>query len=191
MIKSALLLIDVQKGFDNPAWGQRNNPRAESNISALLAAWREHAAPIIHVKHCSVSPRSPLHPDQPGNAYKDEASPLAGEPEFTKTVNSAFIGTGLEDYLHNAGLDSLVIVGLTTDHCVSTSTRMAGNLGFDVTLVSDATATFERDDTNGQHISAEDIHRVNLASLNGEFCKVKTTGEILETISTGSGGTSL
>ena len=191
MIKSALLLIDVQKGFDNPAWGARNNPKAESNISNVLAKWREHDAPIIHVKHCSVSPQSPLHPDQPGNAFKDEASPISGEPEFTKTVNSAFIGTGLEDYLHQEGLDSLVIVGLTTDHCVSTSTRMAGNLGFDVTLISDATATFERKDANGEHISAEDMHRVNLASLNGEFCVVKTTAEILEIVSSGSGEVNL
>ncbi|MBC8191951.1 MAG: cysteine hydrolase [Candidatus Marinimicrobia bacterium] len=182
MIKSALLLIDVQKGFDSPLWGMRNNPGAESNIAALLAAWREHSASIIHVKHCSISPQSPLHPDQPGNAFKDEASPIPGEPEFTKTVNSAFIGTGLEDYLHEAGLDSLVIVGLTTDHCVSTSTRMAGNLGFDVTLVSDATATFERKDANGVHISAEDMHRVNLASLNGEFCSVMTTQQVIDQI---------
>jgi len=182
MIKSALLLIDVQKGFDNPAWGQRNNPNAETKIAALLATWRKHNAPIIHVKHCSISQQSPLHPDQPGNAFKDEATPRSGEPEFTKTVNSAFIGTGLEDYLHEKGLDSLVIVGLTTDHCVSTSTRMAGNLGFDVTLVSDATATFERKDVSGGYISAEDMHRVNLASLQGEFCTVKTTEQVISQI---------
>ncbi|NQT62302.1 MAG: cysteine hydrolase [Candidatus Marinimicrobia bacterium] len=182
MLKSALLLIDVQKGFDSPLWGQRNNPEAESNITALLAEWRKHGAPIIHVKHCSVSSQLPLHPDQPGNAFKDEAAPISGEPEFTKSVNSAFIGTGLEDYLHENDLGSLVIVGLTTDHCVSTSTRMAGNLGFDVTLVSDATATFDRKDAGGEHISAEDMHRVNLASLNGEFCVVKTTNEILKAI---------
>ncbi len=182
MLESALLLIDVQKGFDNPAWGQRNNPEAETKIAEMLTAWRENDAPIIHVKHCSVSPKSPLHPDQPGNAFKDEALPQKGEPEFTKTVNSAFIGTGLEDYLHEQGLSSLVIVGLTTDHCVSTSTRMAANLGFDVILVSDATATFERNDIDGAHISAEDMHRVNLASLNDEFCVVKSTEEILAEI---------
>ena len=83
MLKAALLLIDVQKGFDSPLWGQRNNPDAESNIATLLAEWRKHDAPIIHVKHCSVSPQSPLHPDQPGNAFKDEASPIPGEPEFS------------------------------------------------------------------------------------------------------------
>jgi len=182
MINAALLLIDIQKGFDNPLWGKRNNPDAEVNIAALLAEWRKHQAPIIHVKHCSVSPKSPLHPDQPGNAFKEEALPQKGEPEFTKTVNSAFIGTGLEDYLQEQGLNSLVIVGLTTDHCVSTSTRMAANLGFDVILISDATATFERLDTDGKHISAAEMHRVNLASLNGEFCQVQTTAQLLDSL---------
>lgn len=179
MKKSALLLIDVQKGFDMPLWGARNNPEAEPNIARLLSAWRNQELPIIHVKHCSVSPKSPLHPDQPGNDFKDEARPLPGEPLFTKTVNSAFIGTGLEEYLQENQLNSLVIVGLTTDHCVSTSTRMAGNLGFDVTLVSDATATFERKGVNGTTYSADQMHEINLASLHNEFCVVKSTGDVL------------
>ncbi len=182
MNKLALLLIDVQKGFDNPVWGQRNNPGAESNIARLLAVWRSKDLPVIHVKHCSVSPASPLHPAQPGNAFKDEVQPIAGEPEFTKTVNSAFIGTGLENYLKEKGLDSMVVVGLTTDHCVSTSTRMAGNLGFDVTLISDATATFEREGPDGIKHAAETMHAINLASLNGEFCVVKSTDDVLSTL---------
>lgn len=182
MIRSVLLLIDVQKGFDDPRWGERNNPEAESNIASLLEAWRKQGAPIVHVRHCSVSPQSPLHPENPGNAFKDIALPAEGEPEFTKTVNSAFIGTGLEDYLRQHGLDSLVIAGLTTDHCVSTSTRMAGNLGFNVTLVGDATATFERESVEGENISAEDMHRINLASLHDEFCTVKNTQQLLNEV---------
>ena len=62
--------------------------------------------------------------------FKHEAKPLPGETECSKTVNSAFIGTGLEAYRHERAIDSLVVVGLTTDHCVSTSVRTAGNLGF-------------------------------------------------------------
>jgi len=182
MEKSALLLIDVQKGFDDPVWGKRNNPDAESRIVALLNHWRKQGLPVVHVKHCSVSPNSPLHPDRPGNAFKDSVVPIESEAEFTKEVNSAFIGTGLQDYLHDQGLQKVVIVGLTTDHCVSTSTRMASNLGFEVILVSDATATFDRQDITGEHISAEDMHRINLASLNGEFCQVMTTGEVMDQV---------
>ena len=182
MSKVALLSIDVQKGLDDPSWGVRNNPDAEAKIALLLSAWRKKGLPVIHIQHCSVEPNSPLRPELPGNEFKDEAKPLPGEKVFTKTVNSAFIGTKLEQYLRGNDIESLVVVGLTTDHCVSTSTRMAGNLGFNVTLVSDATATFDRKGEDGTHYSADQIHKIHLASLNGEFCTVLTTNEVLSEI---------
>lgn len=138
--------------------------------------------PIIHVRHCSVEPNSPLHPEHPGNEFKEETQPLPEEKQFNKSVNSAFIGTELEKHLHENDISSLVIVGLTTDHCVSTTTRMAANLGFNVTLISDATATFNREGYDGILYSADEMHRVNLASLNGEFCVVRSTKEALQEI---------
>lgn len=182
MRKTALLVIDVQKGFDDPSWGRRNNPEAESNIELLISVWRRRAFPVIHVRHCSVEPDSPLRPDSPGNQFKEQALPMAGESQFSKAVNSAFIGTGLEQHLKEKCISSLVIVGLTTDHCISTSTRMAANLGFTVTLISDATATFDRQGHDGVLYSADEIHRVNLVSLNGEFCRVRSTEEIVKEI---------
>lgn len=176
---TALILIDVQQGFDDPMWGKRNNPDAEENIALLLKHWRDAKRPIIHVKHCSVNPIYPLHPDNPGNAFKPEVTPIDGEPIFRKTVNSAFIGTNLEAYLREQGINDLVIVGLTTDHCVSTSTRMAGNLGFNVLLVSDATATFAKTGPDGREYSADELHAVNLASLHDEFCQVVTTKPLI------------
>ena len=182
MKQIALVSIDVQKGFDDPSWGTRNNSDAEQNIALLISQWRKHDLPIIHIQHCSDEKNSVLRTDHPGNAYKKEGMPITGEKEFKKSVNSAFIGTGLEQYLHDNNIHSLVIVGLTTDHCVSTSTRMAGNLGFDVTLASDATATFNRIDQDGIEFSADEIHKIHLASLNGEFCIVKTSKAILAMI---------
>ncbi len=176
---SALLLIDVQQGFDDPKWGLRNNPDAESNIALLIGSWRDKKRPVIHVQHCSTEPDSPLRPELPGCQFKPEANPIEGEPVFKKTVNSAFIGTELESYLKNSGIEHLVIVGLTTDHCVSTTTRMAGNLGFTVVLVSDATATFDRIGPDGKKYTADDIHAVHIASLNGEFCDVTTTDSLI------------
>ena len=178
---AVLLLIDVQDGMDDPAWGERNNLEAETNMARLLTAWRETGRPVFHVQHMSVMPNSPLRPEQPGNAIKAIVKPQAGEPLFQKTVNSAFIGTDLEVRLREQGLNTLVVVGLTTQHCVSTTTRMAGNLGFETYLVSDGTAAFELT-RNGRRFSAEEIHDTALAMLDGEFATVVDTHTILSTL---------
>ena len=177
---AALLVIDVQKGLDDPSLGRRNNPDAESNIALLLSAWRKHGLPVIHIRHCSVEPDSPLRAELPGNEFKEEAQPLPEEKQFSKSVNSAFVGTELEPYLRQNNISSLVIVGLTTDHCVSTTARMASDLGFIVTLVSDATATHERRDQDGALYSADDVHKISLASLDREFCAVRSTKHVLK-----------
>jgi nicotinamidase-related amidase len=176
---TALLLIDVQQGLDDPRWGSRNNPKAEQRIADLLAAWRATGRPVIHVQHLSLEPRSPLREDSPGHAFKREALPMGNEAVFRKHVNSAFIGTDLEAHLRSNGIESLIMVGLITDHCVSTTARMAGNLGFNVTVVEDATATFERRGPDGSHYSADLMHQVALASLHGEFAEVRSTRDIL------------
>ena len=178
---TALLLIDVQQGLDHPRWGARNNPDAERRIADLLAAWRAAGRPIIHVQHLSLEPHSPLRENEPGHVFKVEAQPMTGEPVFRKHVNSAFIGTDLEGHLHANGVESLVVVGLTTDHCVSTTVRMAANLGFTATVVEDATATFERFGPDGAHYTADVMHRVALASLHGEFATVRSAHELLAT----------
>jgi nicotinamidase-related amidase len=175
----ALLVIDVQQGLDEPRWGARNNPDAERQIAALLAAWRHAGWPVIHVQHMSENPESPLRAHLPGNAFKPEALPQHGEPVFQKTVNSGFIGTSLEAHLHREGIRSVVIAGLTTDHCVSTTARMAGNLGFEVVVVEDATATFERTGPDGRRYSADEMHRTALASLHGEFAQVQSAREVI------------
>ncbi|MGO0059488.1 cysteine hydrolase family protein [Brevibacillus fluminis] len=173
---TGLLLIDVQNHFDDPSLGNRNNPHAEENMATLLHRWRETNRPVIHIQHIS----NPSLPHHPGRDIKDIVAPLPGEPVMVKNVNSAFIGTDLERHLREAGIETLVIVGLTTDHCVSTTTRMAKNLGFTPYIVSDATATFERVSFDGKQHAAEDIHRLALVSLHEEFATVIDTKGILE-----------
>jgi nicotinamidase-related amidase len=182
MRRTALLVIDVQKGFDDPVWGKKNNQDAAANIAVLFSAWRSQELPIVHVRHCSVEPNSVLRPELSGNEFKEDAQPLSGEKQFSKSVNSAFIGTGLEQYLREHDISSLMIVGLTTDHCVSTTTRMAANLGYNVTLVSDATATFDRKGNDGALYIADDIHKTNLVSLDDELCTVRSTEDLLKEI---------
>ncbi|WP_139490816.1 cysteine hydrolase family protein [Brevibacillus dissolubilis] len=172
---TALLLIDVQKHFDDRANGTRNNPDAEEKMADLLQVWRKTNRPVIHIQHIS----NPALPHHPGRDFKDIVAPLPDEPVIVKSVNSAFIGTNLEQYLREAGIQTLVIAGLTTDHCVSTTTRMAKNLGFTPYLVSDATATFDRVSFDGKLYSAEEIHQLALVSLHGEFATVIDTKGIL------------
>lgn len=176
---TALLLIDVQLAFDEPRWGPRNNLGAEANIAMLLEKWRSAGAPVIHIFHNSRTAGSPLHPASPGNVPKPEALPLEGEPKFRKRVNSAFIGTGLESHLREHDITSLVVVGLTTNHCVSTSVRMASNLGFNTAIVADATATFDRLTVDGRNRTADEVHEAALRDLNGEFASVLSTRELL------------
>lgn len=179
---AVLLIIDVQKGMDDPQLGKRNNLDAEKNMANLLTAWRESGRPIFHVQHLSTSPESPLYPSKPGVEIKDEVKPKKGEPLFQKEVNSAFIGTDLEETLRREGYDTLVVVGLTTPHCVSTTARMAGNLGFNTFLVADATAAFENRDYENRHYSAEQMHNTSLAALNGEFAAVVKTSDLLSIV---------
>ena len=176
---AVLIIIDVQRGFDDPVWGARNNPEAESNIAALLEAWRNSGRPIIHIQHNSLNMESPLHPDSPGNAIKEIVKPDAGEHVVTKSVNSAFIGTDLEEILRDKGYETLVITGLTTNHCVSTTARMAGNLGFKTYVVSDAVAAFDRIDHTGKHYTAEEIHDISLANLHDEFAEILDSQSVL------------
>lgn len=176
---AALLLVDVQKAFDDPSWGAVHAPGTDANITRLLEAWRRTVRPVVHVKHDSTEPGSKLGPDAPGNELKDFAQPRYGERLFHKHVNSGFIGTSLETFLRSEGHDTLVIVGWTTDHCVSTTARMAGNIGFKTYVVADACATHDRKTHTGTTIPAEMMHQAALASLHGEFATVCTTEEIL------------
>lgn len=97
-------------------------------------------------------------------------------------MNSAFIGTNLDKELQSNKIDAIVIVGLTTDHCISTSVRMSANLGFLTTLIEDATATFDKIDRHGNKFTAEEIQAVTIASLEGEFAKIMTTEEFIESL---------
>jgi len=184
MKHKALLLIDLQNGFDDEAFwgGNRNNPDMEQNIQALLKVWRNANLPVVHVMHNSTSEGSLLMPGQPGNELKQYARPKGGEPLFGKNVNSGFIDTGLDEYLKKEGIKALVLVGLTTNHCVSTTARMAGNLGYDTTVVADATATFDRVGPDGKTHSATDIHDISLANIHEEFATIAHTKEILDEI---------
>lgn len=184
---TALLLIDLQQAIDDPRWaeaGPRNNLEAEARAAELLAHWRGKHWPVIHVRHDSTEPGSSYAPGAPGHAFKPEVLPLAHETVILKRVNSAFIGTGLENALRRAGIVRLVIAGVITNNSVEATVRMAGNLGFDVLLAEDACFTYAKRDLSGRVWPAQDVHALSLANLDGEYCRVRTAAAILEQFQT-------
>ncbi len=176
---TALILIDVQLGLDEPRLGERSNPDAEQNMARLLQEWRRRGLPIFHIQHMSTEPDSPLRPELPGNAIKPIVAPLSSEPVIQKQVNCAFIGTDLRQRLQRANIQSLLIAGLTAEHCVSTTARVAGDLGYDVLVAADATAAHESRSYDGAPIPADVVHAVALANLHREFASVRSTAQIL------------
>ncbi|KAH0431848.1 hypothetical protein CcaCcLH18_06851 [Colletotrichum camelliae] len=207
---TAVLLVDIQEGFKHPThWGSsRSTPSFEANVASILRSAREHNSAIassqssytpisiIHVHHHSRSPISALHPShflegssRPSVSPLQFAAPLNNETVLVKNFNSSFVGTQLESIIRSGGIRQLVVLGLTTDHCVSTTVRMAANLqvlGDDggpdgngegvhgVILVRDAVATYEKGG-----FDAETVHAVSLASLDGEFAQVVSVEDIM------------
>ncbi len=174
---AALLIVDVQQGFDDPYWGRRDNPACESNITRLVAAWE--GRPVVVVRHDSVMAESPLRPERPGNALRQF---LPTDPDLlvTKSVNSAFYGDpDLHGWLSERSIDAVVICGVQTNFCCETTARMAGNLGYDTYFVLDATHTFDLTGPDGVVIPAEDLARTTAANLHGEFATVVMTDDVV------------
>jgi nicotinamidase-related amidase len=177
--KPVLLVIDVQKGFLDTSWGKSNNPACEDNIRKLLKRWRQLDLPIVLVRHDSLSPNSPLRPNQEGNDFQDG---IEGKHNLlvSKSVNSSFYGhPSLDDWLKSNHFTELYICGITTNHCCETTARMAGNLGYSVKFVLDATRTFDFKDLQGETINAEYVYQMSATNLNGEFAEIVMTADVV------------
>jgi len=178
---AALIVIDVQRGFDDPAWGPRDNPEAEANIGRLVTAWADAARPIVLVRHDSRTPGSTLAPGSPGNALKDVVADAPHDLFVTKQVNSAFHGRpDLDAWLRARGIRQLVLCGIQTNMCVETSARVGGNLGYDVVLPIDATHTFDLEGPGGIRLTATELARATAVNLaGGGFARVVTTDDVV------------
>jgi nicotinamidase-related amidase len=179
---AALLIIDVQKAIDaayHAAEGARNNPSTEAVIAQLLATWRQRGDPIVHIRHDSTFSASSFRPGQSGNDFKPEVAPMSGETIIPKRTNSAFIGTDLEAWLRERGIDTLAVCGVSTNNSVEATVRMAGNLGFRVLLVDDACFCFGKRDWSGRLRTAEEVHAMSLANMSGEYAEIVRSSDLL------------
>ena len=174
---AALIVIDVQNGFDDPSFGKRNNPDAEANIGRLVDAWTASRRPIVRVRHVSVRPGSPLGPD---DTFKPVAAALEPAVEITKSVHSSFLGTpDLRAWLDSAEIRQVVISGIQTNRCCETTARMGGDLGYDVLFVLDATHTFEEVGPDGAVVTGDQFAAVTAANIEGNFGHVVRTTDLL------------
>ena len=181
-IRTALLIIDMQRGMQSPSLPPRNNPHAEANIALLLAAWRERGAPVVLVRHISRSATSVFAPGQRGAEFQDAFVPLPHEHVVEKNVPDAFINTGLERWLHARGIRDVVIAGVSTNNSVEATARTAGNLGFAAVVVADACFTFDKTDFGGTLRRAGEVHLMALANLHGEYAEFRSTADVLSTL---------
>jgi nicotinamidase-related amidase len=179
----ALILVDLQEGMRSPALPPRNNPLAEEQAARLLAAWRHAGAPVVHVRHISRTHGSPFWPGQPGVEFQPAFVPAASEPVFEKNVPDAFIHSGLERWLRVRGVERLVLVGVATHNSIEATARSGGNLGFAVTVVADATFTFDKADFAGRPRTADEVHAMSLANLAGEYAQVLPAAQVLQMLS--------
>ncbi|WP_380166361.1 cysteine hydrolase family protein [Jannaschia sp. R86511] len=180
LARTALVVVDVQRGFaDRAWWGRRDNPACEANVAALLETWRTAGRPVVLVRHDSTTPGSPLTPGTPGHAFADcvgEGCDLL----VTKTVNSAFHGSpDLDAWLRATGVEAVVVCGVTTNHCCETTARVGANLGHRVLFALDATHTHDRQAPDGSTVSAEELARATATNLHGEFATVVSTAHLL------------
>jgi nicotinamidase-related amidase len=183
--RAALIVVDVQQGFDDPVWGQRNNPDCEENIAALIEAWRAHGEPIVYVRHDSAESGSPFTPGQQGNEFQEI---ITGEPDLlvTKSVNSSFHGEpDLAAWLRGEGIERIVVCGIQTNMCCETTARVGANMDFEMTFVLDATHTFDLPAHGGGTISADELARVTATNLDPEFGRVVDTREALAALDGG------
>ena len=185
MERVALIVVDVQQGFDDPVWGRRNNPGCEQNIAALIDAWRASDQPVVFVRHDSPEEGSPFRPGQRGNDFQDI---VAGEPDLlvVKSVNSAFHGEpDLAAWLRGEGIERVAVCGIQTNMCCETTARVAANLGFETDFVLDATHTFDLPAHGGGTISADELSRVTATNLDPEFGRVVDTRDTVAALSAG------
>ncbi|WP_035854410.1 cysteine hydrolase family protein [Cryptosporangium arvum] len=189
---SALIVLDVQESFrQRPLWAAVSNPAIVERVSALVAAARSRGDLVVWVLHAEPGSDTPF---DPASGHVRLIAPLAarpGEPVLTKTSRNAFTTTNLQQLLTEAGIRRLVVTGIQTEQCCETTARLAADYGYDVTFVTDATATFpipHRDATasdldtilaDPRTLGVDAILERTEYALAGRFARIASTGELV------------
>lgn len=176
--EATIVVIDAQREYVDGALPLPGVGAALGQIAALLSKARSAGAPIVHVQHKGRA-GGLFDPATAAFAFADEAEPRTGETVVEKGLPNGFAGTGLSEVLEKAGRERLVLAGFMTHMCVSSTARAALDLGYQTTVLSDATATRDLPGPGGAGIiAAADLHTAELAALADRFSIVCRTGEL-------------
>lgn len=178
---TALLLIDFQEEYFKGSLPLSEGPSALARAERLLAWARNRGLGVLHVQHVAPSADSPLFaPGSPPVALRREVAPREGEAVIQKTLPSSFAGTPLHATLQDKGIRTLVLGGLMTHMCVSSTARAALSFGYRVIVVSDACATRDLPSAIGPGaIDHASIHAAALAALADRFADVLASEELM------------
>jgi len=191
-MKRALVVIDVQESFrQRPMWAAISNPEIAKQVSRLTETFRANGEMIVWVLHVEPGTGSVFDPASGHVRLMDGLAAADGEPVITKTSFDAFSTTNLVQVLIGAGIGEVVVCGIRTEQCAETTARAAAALGYDVTFVTDATATNpieHRDAQPGrpldeiladpQTLQVHDIIARTEYALAGRFATIRTVAEL-------------
>lgn len=182
-MSESLVIIDMQRYVElRIQQGVGYYPvNAVQNSRQVLAHFRRHGLPVIHVHHQSSPEDSLLHPTSPAFPVMSELAGLPGEPLFIKTTSSAFTSTELQHYLNEHGITTLTVIGAVCGFCINTTVRDGADLGFTMKVVSDAVISFDVPDNA---LEAKNIHQVTLGLLAADFAKIINTQALADAAST-------
>jgi nicotinamidase-related amidase len=139
---SALIVIDVQESFrQQPIWAAISEPGIAVQAGRLVRAARDRGDLVVWVLHSEPGTGGVFDPARGYVRLMDGLAPRDGEPVITKTSHNAFTTTNLQQLLTERGITDVTVCGIRTEQCCETTARLAADLGYRVTFVTDATAT--------------------------------------------------
>ncbi len=165
---ACLVLIDLQNEYRAGPIALPDADAAIANAGKLLARARQGGAAVFHIAHRG-RPGGLFDRTTERGAIVTALAPLAGEPVIEKELPNAFAGTDLQAHLAATGRKNIILAGLMTHMCVSSTARAALDLGFRTTIDADSCATRDLPDGRGGTISAATIHEVALVELSDRF----------------------
>jgi nicotinamidase-related amidase len=174
---ATVLLIDWQEEYRSGDLVLHDVEAAIGRAAEVLARAREAGARIVHVAHAG-APGAMFDRAAPRGAFVADLAPLPGEAVVEKTAPSAFTRTDLAEVLDAGGRRPLVVMGAMTHMCVSSTLRVAAELGHVSCVVADACATRDLPLPNGEVVPAGQVHAANMAALGDRFARVVTSSQL-------------